>query len=375
MRNMRVHSEEINHGVSRRKDDFRTKNSVNSVSSVVKNLNECAVVQEYLSYLQSVRGVSARTLSAYGDDLSLYVNYCNNHDIDPVQASPYQVQCFIADLSAERAAPSSVNRRLSSIRGFYRWLVRFEKRADNPCDAGPGGALKNVKVPPQLPSVLWEDEMAQFAALPQTRDLLWPARDKALVLTMYSAGLRISELVSLSMKRLTGNMEGAVFPSETMITGKGGKERMVFFSEEARAAIIDYLPEREARIKKTRSFTEEETNGKLKTPCSSVVKSSSHSPGALFISEKGRPLSVSGTRWIITQYARVSGLGKNIHPHSLRHSFATHLVNAGCDVRIVQEMLGHASLSTTQRYAHVNIEGLKKVYAKAHPHARRIGNE
>jgi integrase/recombinase XerC len=298
---------------------------------------DSAVVQEYLSYLQTVRGVSERTLSAYGDDLSLYVNYCANHDIDPVLASAYEVQCFIADLSAERASPSSVNRRLSSIRGFYRWLVRFGRRADNPCDT-----LKNIKAPPRLPSVLWEDEMAQFAVLPETQNILWPVRDKALVLTMYSAGLRISELVSLSMKRLTGNMEGA------KITGKGGKDRMVFFSDEARAALLDYLPERDAK-----------------------VKNASNVFDALFVSEKGRPLSVSGTRWIITQYAQVSGLGKNIHPHSLRHSFATHLVNAGCDVRIVQEMLGHASLSTTQRYAHVNIEGLKKVYAKAHPHARR----
>jgi len=299
---------------------------------------ENGVVQEYISYLQAVRGVSARTLSAYGDDLSLFMNYCNNHDIDPAAASPYQVQCFIADLSAEQAAPSSVNRRLSSIRGFYRWLVRFNKRADNPCDA-----LKNVKAPQIIPSVLWEDEMAQFAALPETKDILWPARDKALVLTMYSAGLRISELVSLNMKRINANMEGA------RIVGKGNKERIVFFSDEARAALIDYLPERESK--------------------------SLGNNDSVFVSEKGRPLSISGVRWIITQYAQASGLGKNIHPHSLRHSFATHLVNAGCDVRIVQEMLGHANLSTTQRYAHVNIEGLKKVYAKTHPHARRVGNE
>ena len=340
---------------------------------------ECAVVQEYLSYLQSVRGVSERTLSAYGDDLSRYVNYCNNHEIVPAEASPYEVQSFIADLSAERAAPSSVNRRLSSIRGFYRWLVRFGRRQDNPCDAGPGGPLKNVKVPQRLPSVLWEDEMAQFAALPETQDILWPARDKALVLTMYSAGLRISELVSLSMKRLTGNMEGA------KITGKGGKERMVFFSEEARAALMDYLPEREAKIKNLSlntshkgTKTQRKTRNLQNTPkplcLRAFVRGSLENDDALFVSEKGRPLSVSGTRWIITQYAQVSGLGKNIHPHSLRHSFATHLVNSGCDVRIVQEMLGHASLSTTQRYAHVNIEGLKKVYAGAHPHARRTGN-
>jgi integrase/recombinase XerC len=296
------------------------------------------VTQNYLSYLQSVRGVSPRTLAAYRDDLSLFVNYCNNHDIDPVQASPYQVQSFIAELSAERAAPSSVNRRLSSIRGFYRWLLRFGKRADNPCDA-----LRNVKAPQGLPSVLWEDEMAAFAELPETRKILWPQRDKALILVMYSAGLRISELASLSMNMIIGNREGA------RVTGKGGKERIVFFSGEAQTALGDYLPQRTARIRDM-----------------GIHAADIH--GALFISEKGRPLSVPGIRWIIGQYAQQSGLGKNIHPHSLRHSFATHLVNAGCDVRIVQEMLGHASLSTTQRYAHVNIESLKKAYARAHPH-------
>ena len=338
---------------------------------------DCAVVQEYLSYLQTVRGVSPRTLDAYTDDLSLYINYCSNHEIDPAIAGQYEVQSFIADLSAERAAPSSVNRRLSSIRGFYRWLVRFGRRADNPCDT-----LRNVKVPQRLPSVLWEDEMADFAVLPQTRKILWPARDKALILTMYSAGLRISELVSLSMKRLTGNMESA------KITGKGGKERMVFFSDEARTAIIDYLLERETRIKNQNTShkdTKTRSSGRVlesphpspcrepKVRCASV-RGSLENIDALFVSEKGRPLSTPGVRWIIAQYAEISGLGKNIHPHSLRHSFATHLVNAGCDVRIVQEMLGHASLSTTQRYAHVNIEGLKKVYAGAHPHARRMNN-
>jgi integrase/recombinase XerC len=247
------------------------------------------------------------------------------------------VQSFIADLSAEESAPSSVNRRLSSIRGFYRWLVRFSHRTDNPCTM-----LKNVKAPQGLPSVLWEDEMADFAELPEAKKILWPARDKALILTMYSAGLRISELVSLCMDMITGNREGA------RVMGKGGKERAVFFSDEARTALADYLPERTAKIRD--------------------AGISGDPSGALFVSEKGRPLSVPGVRWIIAQYAHVSGLGKNIHPHSLRHSFATHLVNAGCDVRIVQEMLGHASLSTTQRYAHVNIEGLKRVYARSHPH-------
>jgi integrase/recombinase XerC len=301
------------------------------------------VITDYLSYLNAVRGLSARTLAAYGDDLGKFANYCDNHGIEPEKASSHEVRGFIADLSFERASASSVNRRLSSIRGFYRWLTKFRGRVDNPCDGGPGGLLRNVKVPQNLPSLLWEDEMADFAELPDEKKMLWPGRDKALILTMYSAGLRISELVSINMKMLGANMEGA------KITGKGGKDRMVFFSEEARSAIHDYLPERAARIRR-------------------AGLKAADSNGALFISARGLPVSAAGVRWIIGQYAKVSGLGKNIHPHSFRHSFATHLVNAGCDVRVVQEMLGHARLSTTQRYSHVSIERLKKVYAKAHPH-------
>ena len=307
----------------------------------------CSLIKEYLSYLEAVRGLSQKTLEAYDRDLSRYANYCNNLGIDPEKASAYEVQGFIADLSAERMSPSSINRRLSSIRGFYRWMVRFGKRKDNPCDSGIR-PLKNVKIPKTLPSVLWENEMADFADLPDTGKNLWPVRDKALILTMYSSGLRISELASLTVKMLGGAK--AAHPLESAkITGKGGKERIVFFSDEAQDAIREYLPHRAAKL---------------------MSDDKSFENGVLFISMKGKPLSVPGVRWIISRYAQLSGLGKNIHPHTLRHSFATHLVNAGCDVRIVQEMLGHASLSTTQRYAHVNIQSLKRVYAKAHPHGR-----
>jgi integrase/recombinase XerC len=296
-------------------------------------------IREYLSYLDSVRGCSQRTLEAYSNDLAHYENYCANNKIVPGKASNYEVQNFIADLTAENMSAASVNRCLSSIRGFYRWQVRVKKRADNPCTA-----LKNVKTPVKLPSVLYEKEMASFAALPDTVGILWPERDKALILTMYSAGLRVSELVSLCMENITYTLE------EARITGKGGKERYVFFSEEAKTAIAEYLPARAAKL---------------------AMAGIDSKKGSLFISRKGQPISVPGVRWIISRYAQQSGLGKNIHPHSLRHSFATHLVNSGCDVRIVQEMLGHSSISTTQRYTHVNMETLKKAYKKAHPHGSK----
>ncbi|MDR0502613.1 MAG: tyrosine-type recombinase/integrase [Treponema sp.] len=299
------------------------------------------LITEYLSYLHAVKGCADKTLHAYRSDLARYANYCANHEIAPQMAHACEVQSFIAELSAENMAASSVNRHLSSLRGLYRWMMRFDKRQDNPCTA-----LRNVKMPVRLPSVLWENEMAEFTALPESSGILWPQRDKALILAMYSAGLRISELVSLSMENIGGGMENA------KITGKGGKQRYVFFSDEAKSAICEYLPHRSARLR---------------------MKGINEKKGFLFISRKGNPISIAGVRWIIARYAQSmdaqqSGAGKNIHPHTLRHSFATHLVNAGCDVRIVQEMLGHASISTTQRYTHVNMQKLRKVYEKAHPH-------
>jgi integrase/recombinase XerC len=290
-------------------------------------------IDEYLSYLRAVRGVSERTLLAYGNDLSHFVSHCENYNISPEEAGPREVRGFIAGLSSGGVAAVSVNRALSAVRGFYRWLVRFGYRKDD-----PSGALRNLKTPKTLPVFLWEGEMASFAELPEKAGILWPLRDKALILATYSAGLRISEVASLSLNALDGDLRGG------RVIGKGNKERFVFFSEEGRDALAAYLPARAARINRARPTDR------------------------LFINRNGGPLSVPGIRWIITQYAERSGLQKNIYPHALRHSFATHLVNSGCDVRVVQELLGHTSLSTTQRYTHVDMERLKQVYARAHPH-------
>ena len=298
-------------------------------------------IREYIDYLRVVRGVSAGTLEAYSSDLFSFNNYCENHGIPAEDANSSEVKNFIADLSSEGIASVSVNRALSSIRGFYRWLLRFGYRHDD-----PAGQLKNLKTPKTLPAFLYEKEMAQFSELPDTAGILWPERDKALILAMYSAGLRISELVQLSVKNMETGLGGA------RITGKGSRERQVFFSDEARSALATYLPLRAERIKKAGSR-------------------GAAPDGRLFVNRKGEAISVPGVRWIIARYSDLSGLQKNIHPHSLRHSFATHLVNSGCNVRVVQELLGHASISTTQRYTHVDIERLKKVYSESHPGARK----
>jgi integrase/recombinase XerC len=297
-------------------------------------MTDKTAIQQYLVYLRAVRGLPDRTLGAYGKDLSRFEIYCQNQNISPESADNNEVHHFIADLSAEGIASVSINRALSSLRGFYRWLIRTGKRKDD-----PSSVIRNLKTPKTLPVFLWEGEMSAFAELPEKEGILWPVRDKALILAMYSAGLRISELFSLSVHELEDNCLSA------RVIGKGNKERYVFFSEEAGRAMREYLPARSAMIKEA-------------FPTDRV-----------FINRRGGPLSVAGIRWIINQYGNRSGLDKHIHPHALRHSFATHLVNSGCDVRLVQELLGHTSISTTQRYTHVDMERLKQAYMKAHPHA------
>ncbi|MDR2397467.1 MAG: tyrosine-type recombinase/integrase [Spirochaetaceae bacterium] len=294
------------------------------------------IIERYLVYLASVRGMAVRTLEAYRLDLGRFAGYCQNRGILAEEATRQEVRCFMVDISAEDKAVVTVNRSLASLRGFYRWLVRFGYRKDNPTEL-----ISSLKTPKILPVFLWVEEMAAFAALPDQAQILWPVRDKALLLTLYSGGLRISEAASMKMGRLAADLSGA------RIIGKGDKERYVFFSGEAVQALKAYLPVREEKL------PQENLNDWL------------------FLNQKGGGLSVSGVRWIIYQYALRSGLQKRLHPHALRHSFAAHLVNAGCDVRVVQALLGHESIATTQRYTHVNMERLKAVYAQAHPHGRK----
>ncbi|MDR0411164.1 MAG: tyrosine-type recombinase/integrase [Treponema sp.] len=293
-------------------------------------------ITNYLDYLANVRGVSKQTLRAYYNDLSKFAEWIQTRGIEPEEAQTRDLRFFLEELGIRGLSAVSTNRCLSSVRGFFHYLSRFSLRADD-----PSIGVKNLRTPKTLPSFLWEREMAQFAALPETEALLWAERDAALILTMYSGGLRISEVTTLCLRKCESDFSSA------LVIGKGDKERPVFFSEETQKAIKAYLP---CRLEK------------LKRPTDN-----------LFITMKGRPLSVSGTRWIIMRYADLfnekTRLNKDIHPHSLRHSFATHLVKAGCDIRVVQELLGHESISTTARYAHVDIERLKDVYSHTHPHA------
>jgi site-specific recombinase XerD len=301
--------------------------------------------EEYLQYITSVRNVSPQTLRAYRNDLDKLAVYCARNGVKPENADSETLWGFVEDLTREDMAAASVNRILSGLRGFYRYLCRFAGRKDNPCQF-----IRNVKTASRLPSFLWQDEMAVFAALPSAESTEgfhpWPERDEALILVMYSAGLRVSELAGLTMGALERDYSGA------RIVGKGNKERPVFFTPEARKALLAWLDARASLLKEKEKTAEQ----------------------AIVLNSRGGHLSADGVRWIITQYSKQfalrSGVDKGVHPHSLRHSFATHLMEGGCDIRVVQELLGHSSLSTTQRYTHVSMDLLRDEYRNAHPHAR-----
>jgi integrase/recombinase XerC len=272
--------------------------------------------------------------------LEEFKSWCAAYGMQPEEAEIRDLQDFVASLSKRDLAESSVNRLLSSLRGFFRYLNRFDFRIDD-----PAANVRNLRQPKSLPSFLWEKEMAGFANLPSKRKILWPERDRALILCLYSGGLRVSELSSLQVSSIEADFSAA------KVCGKGGKERCVFFTDEARQAMLDYLPRRAERLAQAiERYKAQDTDG-------------------LFLSDRGKPLSTNGVRWIFSRYNLLSDLDKPVHPHTMRHSFATHLVNAGCDIRIVQELLGHENINTTQRYVHVDMDHLKAVYEETHPHA------
>jgi integrase/recombinase XerC len=315
--------------------------------------------EEYLSYLGGVRNLSPRTLSSYRRDLELLGRYTEG---DPLEATTSDIRLFVSALGEDGYEPSSVNRALATVRGFYRYAVRFSLRKDN-----PASSVRNLKAPNKLPAFLTPDEARSFCASPERLaqgapgndtgnasalveplapvtaqpTALWPARDVALLTVMYSTGCRVSEIASLSLRDFAPDFSSAI------VTGKGNKERKVFLSRDARAALSGYLAERSSLLARN---AEKGVASK-----------------ALFLSKRCSPLSVRGIQYIVAHYSQVPGM-RRVSPHAMRHSFATTLVTRGADIRIVQEMLGHSSVSTTQRYTHVTEERIKRLYHRAHPH-------
>jgi integrase/recombinase XerD len=298
-------------------------------------------VDRFLDHLTVERGLSTNTVKAYRRDLRRYVAYLAARGIDDaVRVDPAIVSAFVADLSGSTHdgkpyRATSVVRALSCVRSFHRFLLREGDAASDPTDG-----VVRPRLPRSLPRPLSIDDVERLLAAPRPTDTKG-LRDRAVLETMYGAGLRVSELVGLDVDDVDLE-DGSV-----RVLGKGGKERDVPLGRYAREAIEAYLSRARPSMAATRTRS------------------------ALFLNVRGGRLSRQACWNAIREHACVAGIDKRVTPHSLRHSFATHLLDGGADVRVVQELLGHASVATTQVYTLVTREHLREVYFTAHPRARR----
>ncbi len=293
------------------------------------------VVDEFLLYLGSVRSLSGNSIAAYRNDLAHLMGVLGR-DAELRCITTEDLRFCVAKLSAEKKASSSVNRFIAAVRTFFAYCRKFSYVKIN-----PALELHTVKLPKHMPRYLTSPEIDKLCRLPEEQELLWETRDKALFEMMYSSGCRVSEIVSL---RLGDLMNGN---SSAIVRGKGNKERPVYFEQEARTALSAYLADRKKRF--------------------SLHGTADRCP-YVFVNQKGGPLTTGGVRYILTRYTGEEGLKFHVSPHAIRHTFATAMLANGADVRMVQEFLGHSSISTTQRYTHITTARLIDIYNKAHPH-------
>lgn len=292
---------------------------------------------EFLAYLELERGLSRNTLNAYRTDLLQFGEWLAGAGLDPLAMTPSRMAEFVAALTAgedgEKLAASTVHRKTAALRSFYKHLRREDLTAEDPT-----AGLATPRRAKKLPKVLNQAEVARLLAAPAGSSPQ-ATRDRAILEVMYACGLRASEVVGLEMTDIDTH-QGML-----RARGKGSKERIVPLGRQAIAAIESWLRSGRAELVKGRSEK------------------------ALFVNFRGRALTRQGLYKIVQGHARSAGLEDRMSPHTLRHSFATHLLAGGCDLRAVQEMLGHADVATTQMYTHLSGQQLKDVYYQAHPRA------
>ncbi|MEW6677538.1 MAG: site-specific tyrosine recombinase XerD [Pseudomonadota bacterium] len=277
-------------------------------------------------------GLSARSLESYRRDLSQLFEWLYDRGQAPDQAQRADLQGFLAFRTLEqKVAARSLARQLTAIKRYHRWLLREGRRADDPTLT-----VEAPRLPRPLPKSLSEAEVEALLAAPDV-DTPLGLRDKAMLEALYAAGFRVSELVDLPVAAVS------LTDGVARIFGKGSKERLVPLGEEAQAWILRYAREARPALLKGRS-----------------------SP-ALFVTERGGPMTRQMFWYLVKRHARQAGIRSPLSPHTLRHAFATHLLNHGADLRVVQMLLGHADIATTQIYTHVARERLKHLHARHHP--------
>ncbi|HKV62758.1 MAG TPA: tyrosine recombinase XerC [Candidatus Acidoferrum sp.] len=338
-------------------------------------------IAKYLEYLRSVKNSSPHTILNYRKDLDQFLVFLSPPEVQPPALTGVThglIREFVAHLHDQGLAKSSIARKLAALRSFFKYCVREGHLKENPARLVP-----TPKLPKRIPSVLSAEEMNGFlndlggmgqavggeransgkghmlpqeaAARPSAKrgrgarieEGLLLCRDRALLELLYAAGLRVSELTGLNLVDMEQKER------ILRVRGKGNKERIVPYGAKAQEALEKYWPVREQLLEQTYG-----TNGRRGPHMEAV-----------FLNYSGRRLTQRSVGRIVKKYVRIANVNWDLHPHSLRHAFATHLLADGADLRAIQELLGHQSLSTTQRYTHVSIRQLMDVYDKAHPHA------
>ena len=291
------------------------------------------VFNKYIDYLEAERNVSPYTRRNYTNDLMEFFAFVSGNGIDTLKnVTKLTLRSYLAYLMEKRYAKSSIARKLSAVRSFYRYLMREEM-----LKANPAATTVSPRLDKRLPAFLTVEDAKRLVESP---DLTQPQgqRDRALLELLYAAGLRVSELVNLNVDQLN------LATNEIRVWGKGAKERVVLIGEPAAQALNAYIE------KGRRELLGDKKNK------------------ALFVSRYGGRLPARTVQKILTKYSR--NINKKVHPHVLRHTFATHLLDGGADLKVVQELLGHADLSSTQIYTHVTQGRARKIYLAAHPLAR-----
>lgn len=290
--------------------------------------------EEFLVYLSTVRGMTDNTIAAYSEDYKKLREFLGE-DAEIDKVSLQNLRFCVGSLSAQKYSVASINRFIASVRALFAYSQKFGRLKIN-----PALQIKSLKAPKHLPNFMTPTEVDALCEAPEKKELLWESRDKAIFEMLYSSGCRVAELASLKLGDFAGGGKSAV------VKGKGKKDRIVYFEADALKALSEYLPERKALL------------ARLGLP----------GQKALFVNRKGGPLTTRGIRWIVSRYSGAEGTNRHVSPHAFRHTFATAMISKGADVRVVQEMLGHASISTTQRYTHVTTQQLIDIYKRAHPH-------
>lgn len=294
-------------------------------------------LEKYRAYLQNERYYSPHTINNYTKDILEYLKYLEQDNITLTNTGLNLARNYAYTLANKNLKPTSINRKLSSIRNFYRFLITQEVVKSNPFDA-----IETIKIEKKLPNYLYLDDLETlFNSIDQSTPL--GVRNYCLLELLYGTGIRVSELCNIKLHDID------FYNNNILITGKGNKQRYVPIHESLREILITYL-----------NFARNE-----------LLKDSDEIVDNLFVNHRGGPLTSRGVRDILKNLVNESGLNVKISPHVLRHSFATHMLDYGADLRSVQKLLGHENLSTTQIYTHVSKEKLKESYLQHHPRAKK----